>query len=590
MSMDVAVVTDRHDWQPAHPRSTNQWSEAVNRSRILLVAAGTALATVAAVLTAPPLSAQTPDITVNTSSSFQTIDGFGAATPIFNVGGQWTTSETQTLVGMGSGELGLSIVRTVVSPESSEWSLPVSSLQTAQSYGSDVTILASPWTAPAHFKTNNSRVNGGKLRTDFYDDYAAHLNSFVQFMSSQGVTIDVTSVQNEPDWHPDYDSMDWSGTELRNFVRDHGANINGTELLVAESLRFNRQFTDPTLQDAVARNNIGYVGGHLYDTENSGNLSPYPLATQFGKNQWMTEWNLHAADGGGSNIWGDPRNAAVWNETLDDIMRTVHRSMVSGWSAYIWWYGRRFYSFIGDGESQFGTTRGQVLRRGHAFSQYSKYVRPGDQRVAVSTSSRASSLEVTAYRGRGKVTLVVLNRSNSAVNNAVVQVPQNISAAEYTVTSQNLGAASHPANVNGGQVTVNIPARSISTITVSGGPSSTSSPTAPPTSPPTGTGTCEVTNSINAWSTGLVDNMTITNTGTSTIDGWSLGFTLGSGQTITSGWSATYAPTTGRVTATNVGYNASIPPGGSTTIGFQASHNGNSAAPSGFTLNGTACS
>ena len=105
-----------------------------------------------------------------------------------------------------------------------------------------------------------------------------------------------------------------------------------------------------------------------------------------------------------------------------------------------------------------------------------------------------------------------------------------------------------------------------------------------------GTGTCRVTNSVSAWNTGLTDNITLTNTGTTAINGWSLKFGLASGQTITSGWSATYAPTSGQVTATNVGYNAAIPPGGSTTIGFQASHSGNTAAPSGFALNGTACS
>ena len=87
-------------------------------------------------------------------------------------------------------------------------------------------ILASPWTAPAAWKTNNSRINGGKLKTDYYDDYANHLNSYVQYMRNQGVTIDVTSVQNEPDWHPDYDSMDVdAATELRNFVRDHGTKV-----------------------------------------------------------------------------------------------------------------------------------------------------------------------------------------------------------------------------------------------------------------------------------------------------------------------------------------------------------------------------
>jgi endo-1,4-beta-xylanase len=131
-----------------------------------------------------------------------------------------------------------------------------------------------------------------------------------------------------------------------------------------------------------------------------------------------------------------------------------------------------------------------------------------------------------------------------------------------------------------------------SNITVSeGSGGGTPSPSPSSSSSQGGTGTCRVTNSVSAWNTGLTDNITITNTGTAAaINGWSLKFTMASGQTITSGWNATYSPTTGQVTATNISYNAALPPGGSTTIGFQASHTGNSAAPSGFTLNGTACS
>src|SRR4051794_22637153 len=230
--------------------------------------------------------------------------------------------------------------------------------------------------------------------------------------------------------------MAWTDTQLENFVRDQGAKVQNTKLLVAESLGSNRAYTDPTLNDAAARNNIGYVGGHIYGQENGPNLSAYPLAAQYGKNQWMTEWNYHQADGNGSNIWGDPTNLAAWNETLDTVMRTVNKTMEANWSAYIWWYGRRYYSFIGDGESAYGTTGGAVLKRGWAFSQYSKYVRPGYQRVALSKSSKASPLEVTAYQGNGKITLVILNRSSSAVNNAVLQVPQNITAGQYTYTSQ----------------------------------------------------------------------------------------------------------------------------------------------------------
>lgn len=409
-----------------------------------------------------PPPAGLADITVNSATTFQTIDGFGAAVSIW--GSAWSTAETQTLVGLGPNQFGLSIVRTGISPVSSEWSTQVSALKTAKSSGSGVKILATPWTAPAAWKTNNSRTNGGKLKTDFYDDYANHLNSYVQYMRGQGVTIDVTSVQNEPDWHPDYDSMDWSGTELANFVCSQGANVQNTKLMVAEAVNLNYTYTDPTLNSSCARANIGYIGGHLYGTEAAGRLAPYALASQNNKPVWMTEWNLHAADGSGSAIWGDPSNLAAWNETLDDIMRTVHKSMESNWSAYIWWYGKRFYSFIGDGEAAFGTTAGAPLKRGYAFSQYSKYVRPGYQRIALTKDAKAAPLEVTAYLGGGKVTLVLLNRSTSAVNNLVLQAPQNVTRAEHYLTSQFASAASQTTSISGTNVTVSVPARSISTV------------------------------------------------------------------------------------------------------------------------------
>jgi endoglucanase len=135
-----------------------------------------------------------------------------------------------------------------------------------------------------------------------------------------------------------------------------------------------------------------------------------------------------------------------------------------------------------------------------------------------------------------------------------------------------------------------------------GGSQSTTAPTTPPTTTPTtppttapttspgGTSTCRVGNAVNAWNTGLTDNITITNTGTTAINGWTLTFTLATGQTIISGWSATYSPTSGTVTATNASYNGALPPGGSATIGYQANHTGNAAAPTGFKLNGTTCS
>ncbi|WP_435149750.1 extracellular catalytic domain type 1 short-chain-length polyhydroxyalkanoate depolymerase [Micromonospora aurantiaca (nom. illeg.)] len=117
-------------------------------------------------------------------------------------------------------------------------------------------------------------------------------------------------------------------------------------------------------------------------------------------------------------------------------------------------------------------------------------------------------------------------------------------------------------------------------------------PTTPPpgpTTPPPGTGACSVSIELNAWNTGLTENITISNTGSAAVNGWSLTFTLPSGQTITSGWNASYSPASGQVTARNLAYNAVIPARGSTTIGFQATHTGNTARPGSFSLNGAPC-
>lgn len=111
-----------------------------------------------------------------------------------------------------------------------------------------------------------------------------------------------------------------------------------------------------------------------------------------------------------------------------------------------------------------------------------------------------------------------------------------------------------------------------------------------PVTPPPPAGSCAITAAVSAWNTGLTENLTITNTGATAIDGWSLVFTLPGGQRVTSGWGATYSPASGQVTARNAAYDAVLAPNASTTIGFQATHTGDPAAASAFTLDGTSCS
>ena len=123
-----------------------------------------------------------------------------------------------------------------------------------------------------------------------------------------------------------------------------------------------------------------------------------------------------------------------------------------------------------------------------------------------------------------------------------------------------------------------------------GGSGGSPSPSASASPSPTGpAGSCKVADVVNAWNTGLTENITLTNTGSTTVNGWSLAFTLPAGQTVTSTWNTTITPTSGQVTAVNLNYNGTLTPGASTTIGFQANQTGNASVPTSFTLNGTPC-
>jgi endo-1,4-beta-xylanase len=135
----------------------------------------------------------------------------------------------------------------------------------------------------------------------------------------------------------------------------------------------------------------------------------------------------------------------------------------------------------------------------------------------------------------------------------------------------------------------------------------TNTPVVPPTNTPTATatsqpgtptptptqgpgGACKVTYSVNQWNTGFTANITIANTGTAAVNGWTLKFAFPTTtQSVTQGWSATYSQSGQNVTATNLSYNGNLAAGTSTTIGFNGSWSGSNPSPTSFTLNGSTC-
>ncbi len=123
----------------------------------------------------------------------------------------------------------------------------------------------------------------------------------------------------------------------------------------------------------------------------------------------------------------------------------------------------------------------------------------------------------------------------------------------------------------------------------------TSTPTPMPTSTPTPTATtgqaCSVQYAItNQWAGGLGASVTLTNTGSSAINGGTLTWTFANGQTITQLWNGTVTQSGSNVSVANASYNGTLAPGGNTNFGFNGSWNGSNAAPTAFILNGKGCS
>jgi len=105
-----------------------------------------------------------------------------------------------------------------------------------------------------------------------------------------------------------------------------------------------------------------------------------------------------------------------------------------------------------------------------------------------------------------------------------------------------------------------------------------------------GTSTCHVTYTKSSeWAGGFVANLTVGNTGTSAINGWTLTYAFPGDQKITNAWNATVTQNGTAVTATNASFDGTIAPGTNVTFGYQGTWTSNDTSPGSFTVNGKAC-
>ncbi len=392
--------------------------------------------------------------TVYSDSTEQLIEGFGAANAqIFYK--DMTSAEVHTAFDSTSGNIGLTILRVSIPPDSTQFSQDVPTAKLAESLGAKV--IATPWTPPAWMKTNNSQ-SGGSINPADYAAYAAHLKAFADTMASHGVPVYAVSVQNEPDANVGYQSCYWSPTNFLDFMRGYAAQV-GVPVFMPESEGFNHTFSDPTLNDSVACANTAFVGGHLYGDVNSrGDVSSsvqYLLALQKGKQLWMTEYLIDTPNA--------PPISSVDTGWVGGMAtaKTISDCMNYDMSAYVTWEAARYYSMIGDGN--YGTVAGQVTKKGFVMSQFARFIRPGYYRVFAPYNPQ-QNVYMTAYTGNGKTVIVVLNmNSNPTVQPIVLNNSSVTSFTPYVTTDGKNCQQESSVTVTSGKFTASLEASSVTT-------------------------------------------------------------------------------------------------------------------------------
>jgi len=307
-------------------------------------------------------------------------------------------------------------------------------------------VLASPWSPPPAWKTNDSVNGGGSLIKANYMDYADYLKEYCQIMLNNGAPIYAVSIQNEPNFKASYDGCEWTDNEMRDFFKQVGSFTEGVSgwgggAKIPRVLIMNGESANsPTINDAVlndteARKIVDLYGRHLYGSQQVTRSSQVQA---LGKEIWMTEHNING--GNEATYPSDSTYNYIW-KFLNDVDVSIRLNKENG---FVWWYGKRFYSQIGEGD--YGTVDNAVLPRGYALSHYAKYAAETWQVGLTVSGVNATGGAITTGSNFNNTTF---NIDSTAVKAAAFQSKDgnSISLVLFTPTNQEGGGGTNLGNV-----------------------------------------------------------------------------------------------------------------------------------------------
>ncbi|KAH0431524.1 cellulosome enzyme [Colletotrichum camelliae] len=434
-------------------------------------------------------------ITVDTSSKLQKIDGFGFSQAFgrakeFQNAPSALQKEALDLLFSTDKGAGFSIIRNRIgSGGKGDSILPTSPgspsgkptyswddddrgqvwfTKQAVSYGVKQ-IYADAWSAPGFMKTSGNEATAGYLcgttghtcsSGDWRQAYADFLVQYVRYYQQAGLNVTHLGFLNEPDFSPGYSQMQisFNAQEANSFIPTLSKAVQAaglkTKLTCCDAVGWGStvKYTNALVAGGM-ESYLGLITSHTY----SGDANT-ALDTKLAS--WVTEsgitnpYDLTWYKNGGATegmTWANKIAVGIINAKL---------------SAYLYWEGFELKQLQSDShliDTEDGKTATPSANF-WAFAMWSRHIRPGAQRLATSGMVASDVLTAAVQNADGSVVVVFTNNGSAAKAASMSFKGFTPKAASAWVTDNSHKFDTTQATLSGSGVSVSVPSKGVVTV------------------------------------------------------------------------------------------------------------------------------
>ena len=338
--------------------------------------------------------------------------GIGLSFTRLTIGAADFSRSHYTLDDVAAGQTDYPLAKFSIAPMRTDV-LPV--VKSALAINPKLRVMASPWSAPAWMKSNDSLIQG-TLRQEAFGAFSQYLGKFADAMEAEGVPLYALTVQNEPHFEPkDYPGMRLESAVRAKLIGEHLGPLLAKRDKPVRILDWDHNWDEPqaplqVLADPQARPYVAGVAWHCY----AGDVAAQSMVHDAhpDKETYFTEcsggeWKPH------------------WEETLPWYMRNLIIGTTRGWAKGVLLWNIALDENHGPhtggctdcrGVVTINSKTGEVTRNldYYALAHASRFVRPGAHRIESTTG--VDHLETVAFQNADdkSIALIVLNSASNS--------------------------------------------------------------------------------------------------------------------------------------------------------------------------------